>query len=94
MSDNMARGARRVKVGATLDPELVSAVDRYVEVHPDVDRSTVIDEALRLWYARQQDLAVERQLLAPRSRREQSEAQDWRSIRGAAAERMIRGRRR
>lgn len=89
----MARSARRVKIGATLDPELVAAVDRYVDAHPEIDRSTVIDDALRLWYARQQDLALERQLLAPRSARERSEAEGWRSIRRAATERMIRGRR-
>lgn len=93
MSDEMARGARRVKVGATLDPELIAAVDRYVDAHPDVERSTVIDDALRLWYASQQDLAMERQLLAPRSARERSDALAWRSIRRAAGERMIRGRR-
>lgn len=94
MSDEVVRSGRRVKVGATLDPELVAAVDRYVGAHPDVDRSKVIDEALRLWYAQQQDLAMERALRAPRSARERSEAEDWRAIRGAAAERMIRGRRR
>jgi metal-responsive CopG/Arc/MetJ family transcriptional regulator len=89
MSDEMARGPRRVKVGATLDPELVAAVDRYVEAHGETDRSAVIDDALRLWYARQQDLAMERALLAPRSKRELAEAEDWRRIRHAAAERMI-----
>ncbi len=85
----MARAARRVKVGATLDPDLIAAVDRYVGAHPDIDRSTVIDEALRLWYARQQDLAMERALLAPRSKRELAEAEDWRKIRHAATEQMI-----
>ncbi|MBI2982768.1 MAG: hypothetical protein HYY42_01020 [Chloroflexi bacterium] len=79
-----------MKVGATLDPELVAAVDRYVGAHPDIDRSTVIDEALRLWYARQQDFAMERQFAAPRSSRELAEAEDWRRIRHAAAERMIK----
>ncbi|MBI2325460.1 MAG: hypothetical protein HYU87_10935 [Chloroflexi bacterium] len=79
-----------MKVGATLDPELVAAVDRYVGAHPDIDRSTVIDEALRLWYARQQDFAMERQFAAPRSSRELAEVEDWRRIRHAAAERMIK----
>lgn len=89
----MARGARRVKVGATLDPGLVAAVDRYVDAHPDIDRSTVIDDALRLWYANQQDAAMERAFRAPRSARERSESEGWRAIRRAAGERMIRGRR-
>lgn len=86
----MARGPRRVKVGATLDPELVAALDRYVDAHPEVDRSAVIDDALRLWYARQQDLEMERQFAAPRSKRELAEAEDWRRIRHASGERMIR----
>jgi Arc/MetJ-type ribon-helix-helix transcriptional regulator len=90
MTDEMARNAHRVKIGATLDPELVAAVDRYVGEHPDLDRSSVIDDALRLWYAKQQDLAMERQLTAPRSARERAEAEGWRSIRRAATARMIR----
>ena len=92
MTDEMVRSARRVKVGATLDPELVAAVDRYVEEHPDSDRSGVIDEALRLWYARRQDEAMERQFSVPRSRRELAERQAWKSIQAAAAERVSRKR--
>lgn len=88
----MARSARRVKVGATLDPELVAAVDRYVEEHPGRDRSGVIDEALRLWYARRQDKAMERQFTAPRSRREIAERQAWKSIQAEAAELVFRKR--
>ncbi len=92
MTDEMTRPARRVKVGATLDPELVAAVDRYVEEHPGSDRSGVIDEALRLWYARRQDEAMERQFRAPRSRRETAERKGWKSVQAAAAERVFRTR--
>jgi metal-responsive CopG/Arc/MetJ family transcriptional regulator len=81
-----------VKVGATLDPELVAAVDRYVDEHPGRDRSSVIDEALQLWYARQQDEAMERQLLAPRSATERREAAAWARIRAAAAQRLFEKR--
>lgn len=92
MTDEMGRSARRVKVGATLDPELIAAVDRYVDDHPELDRSSVIDDALRLWYARQQDEAMEKQLLAPRSARERSEGRGWAAIRRAAATRRFGGR--
>ena len=85
----MARTGRRVKVGATLDPELIAAVDKYVDEHGDTDRSTVIDEALRLWYARQQELALERQLTAPQSARERAEGRRWASIRRASAARRF-----
>lgn len=40
---------RRVRVVANLDGELVRAVDRYVFAHARVERSTVIEEALREW---------------------------------------------
>lgn len=93
MTDNMGRSARRVKVGATLDPDLVAAVDRFVDEHPEVDRSAVIDDALRLWYARQQEQAMERQLLAAPSAREREEAKAWTSIRRAAAARRFGSRR-
>lgn len=85
----MGRSARRVKVGATLDPELIAAVDRYVGEHGDVDRSSVIDDALRLWYAQQQEQALERQLTAPRSARERAEGRAWASIRRASASRRF-----
>jgi Arc/MetJ-type ribon-helix-helix transcriptional regulator len=92
MSDEMTR-ARRVKVGATLDPEMVAEVDRYVADHPPLDRSAVIDEALRLWYARRQEDALQRQLTAPRSARERADAKAWKAIRRASAVRRPRERR-
>ncbi len=83
-------GRRRVKVGATLDPSLVRAVDAYVADHPDTDRSEVIDEALRLWYARQQRTAMEVQFAAPVSATEGRERASWRATRRAAALRTFR----
>ena len=85
----VAATRRRVKIGATLDPDLVGAVDAYVAAHPDVDRSEVLDEALRLWCERQQELAMERQFSAPRSQLENAERKAWRRIRTAAARRTF-----
>ena len=62
MSSKSSPTRRRVKVGATLDPDLVGAVDAYVTGHPGADRSAVIDEALRLWHEREQAAAMEQQL--------------------------------
>lgn len=92
MSDEMSVTVRRrrVKVGATLDPDLIGAVDLYVGVHPGVDRSAVIDDALRLWCTQQQDIAMERQLRAPRSKREDQERAAWQRIQAAAARRTFR----
>lgn len=83
-----AKRTPRVKVGATLDPDLVSAVDLYVAGNPGLDRSTVIDDALRLWQARQQDLAMERQL-AEDAARYDAERSGWKTIRKEAARRRF-----
>lgn len=80
----MSTTRRRVKVGATLDPELVAAVDAHVAGTPGTDRSAVIDEALRLWHERQQEVAMERQLREDAAHYD-AERAAWRRIRGAAA---------
>jgi metal-responsive CopG/Arc/MetJ family transcriptional regulator len=51
----------RIKVSVTLDPELLRAVDRFVQSHPGQDRCKVIDQALQQWYAHHQDTAMEAQ---------------------------------
>ena len=81
---------RRVRVSATIDGELLAAVDAAVEEQPGLDRSKVIEEALRLWYAREQERAMEAQYAAPRSELEERERADWQRIRSAAAERTFR----
>ena len=101
MSDNMSdmlssrrsNQRRRVKVGATLDPELVAAVDAHVARHPGLDRSTVIDEALRLWQEREQGAAMQRQIREDAKHYDDPERVEWRRIRDAAAARTF-GRRR
>ena len=91
MSDTMSVNRRRVKIGATLDPDLVAAVDAHVADTPGTDRSAVLDEALRLWQQRHQDLAMERQLREDAASYG-SEREDWRRIRRAAAVRRFGGR--
>ena len=51
----------RVKISATVDPELLDGVDAYIREQPGRDRSKVIDEALLLWLAQEQDRAMEAQ---------------------------------
>ena len=81
---------RRVKISATVDPILIRAVDSYVADHAGLDRSAVIDEALRLWCARQQALAMAAQYSA--SDVDEPPAEEWaawRAIQRAAAERFV-----
>jgi hypothetical protein len=78
-----------VKIGATVQPALLRAVDEYVARHPGYDRSAVIDEALLLWYAREQERAMREQFEAPDDV-PVDEHKAWRQIRRGAAERRLR----
>ena len=88
-----APNRRRVKIGATLDPDLVGAVDSYVAKHPGVDRSAVLDDALRLWQQREQDLAMERQIREDAPYHDDPDRVAWRHLRDAAAARTFTKRR-
>ena len=78
----------RVKVSVTLDPELLGAVDGFVQAHPGQDRSKVIDQALQQWYAQQQNIAMEAQFAGAEDAIAR-ERKAWRSIRRAAAPRRF-----
>ncbi len=78
----------RVKVSVTLDPELLEAVDGFVQGHPGQDRSKVIDQALQQWYGRQQEIAMEAQYAQPEDTIA-SEQTTWRAIRRTAATRRL-----
>jgi hypothetical protein len=80
----------RVKISATLDPELAAGVDAYVRKHPESNRGKVIDEALWLWFAREQDRAMEEQYAAPDDIPE-DELRQWNAVLKANA-RIASGR--
>jgi metal-responsive CopG/Arc/MetJ family transcriptional regulator len=80
---------RRVKISVTVEPALLREVDRYVEAHPETDRSKVMDEALYDWYARRQEEAMEAQYAAPISEEERAEREAWRAIRREAVNRLF-----
>ncbi|MBI4491274.1 MAG: hypothetical protein HY690_00570 [Chloroflexi bacterium] len=83
---------RRVKISATVDSELLHVVDDYVSQHQGLDRSKVIDEALALWYAREQERAMRAQFEAPQSPVEREERVAWRKLQAAAVERIFGSR--
>ena len=83
-------GMARAKVSVTLDPELLGAVDAYVESNPGQDRSKVIDQALQQWYARLQDSAMEDQFGRPEPSANSVEHTSWRAVRRAAAARRLK----
>ncbi len=91
VSGSMLKAAvnrRRPKIAATVDPTMLKAVDEWVQSHPGLDRSAVIDEALRLWYARMQEQAMLEQYSAP-DEVDPAEFEAWRRVRDAAAQRIL-----
>lgn len=81
---------KRAKIGSTIDAGLLRALDNFVAQHPELDRSKVIDEALRLWLAREQAKAMAEQFRGPRSTAEQEEQRAWHDIQTASARRILR----
>jgi metal-responsive CopG/Arc/MetJ family transcriptional regulator len=79
----------RAKVSVTVDPDLLRAVDAFVESNAGQDRSKVIDQALQQWYARLQDSAMEDQF-GPESSASSAQHTSWRAIRRAAAARRLK----
>jgi hypothetical protein len=79
---------RRAEISATLDLDLLASVDAYVAAHPELDRSAVINEALRLWRARELELAMEAQF-APPDGVDPTEQQAWDQLRRAALTRQL-----
>jgi hypothetical protein len=80
----------RVKVSVTVDPALLKAVDAYVQEHPELDRSTVFDSALLLWYGEEQEKAIAAQHRAPWSDEEREEHRFWRDVQVASIEKLSR----
>src|SRR5947209_3157015 len=78
----------RVKVTVTLDPELLGAVDGFVQSHPGQDRSKVIDQALHQWYSQRQETEMELQY-SHGGQRIGSERKAWWALRRAAASRRL-----
>ena len=79
----------RTKVSVTVDPRLMQAVDTFVAANPETDRGRVIEDALTLWLAHQQELAMEAQFAEPVSDEVRAERAAWRSIQAAAAARIF-----
>ena len=89
MPQQRATARRRIKISATVDPLLIQAVDAYA-AQTGLDRSAVIDEALTLWYARQQEAAMEAQYVGGEDERPPAEEWSaWRAIQHASAERLF-----
>jgi hypothetical protein len=78
------RAELRGKISISVDATLLRFADAYVAAHPGLDRSKVIDAALRQWCGRVQDAAMAAQYAEPIDDVTASELSDWRPIRNAA----------
>lgn len=77
----------RPRITVTVDADMLEEIDAYVRAHEGTDRSQVVDEALRCWYASVLHEALERQHSASRSPEELEERAAWKRIRAAQAAR-------
>ncbi len=85
----MATRTRR-RITVTVAPAMLEEVDSYVREHEGTDRSQVVDEALRCWYARLIHEALVKQHSAPKSPEELEERAAWRRIRAAQFPYLLR----
>ncbi len=82
----------RPRITVTVDADMLDEVDAYIREHRGTDRSQVVDEALRCWYARALNDALKQQHSAPKSAEELRERADWKRIRAAQRPRTARRR--
>ncbi|MDO8689811.1 MAG: ribbon-helix-helix domain-containing protein [Dehalococcoidia bacterium] len=80
----MARRTRP-RITVTIDPDLLDEMDTYIRKHSGMDRSRLVDEALRCWYAQKLREALVRQHSAPESPEELRERLAWKGIRAEQA---------
>ncbi len=78
----------KVKVTASLDGELVKAIDEFLGKFKTRSRSKFIEDVLRNWHKEQKKQEVERQIeeyYLSLSNEEQEEDRDWREIAAKSA---------
>ena len=59
--DSQTSSPTKIKVTASLDPELIKAIDGYLAQSNIRSRSRFIEDILRSWHHRQKKLEIERQ---------------------------------
>ncbi|HZS89955.1 MAG TPA: ribbon-helix-helix domain-containing protein [Chloroflexota bacterium] len=80
---------RRDKISVSVDPALLEEIDSFIQQHPTVTRSAIIDQALRLWRAQQREEALIRQYTTPLTPEQQDEQEAWHGIYRAAAQEVL-----
>jgi metal-responsive CopG/Arc/MetJ family transcriptional regulator len=78
----------RPRITVTVDPDMLDEMDAFIRDHEGTDRSQVVDQALRCWYAGVLAEALERQHAEPKSAEELEERAAWKRIRAAQLTRL------
>lgn len=86
--DSITSSSVKVKVTASLDAELIKAVDVYIKESKTKSRSHLIEDVLRSWYKEQKKQEIESQIeqyYLSLSNEEQKEDRQWRKIAAKSA---------
>lgn len=82
---------RRVKISATIDANLYSALSTFVQEHSDTTSlSRELDTALQLWQKEHLREAMRAQYQREQSPQEQQERRELRQLQRQAAQRLLR----
>lgn len=85
----MAENERREKISVSVDPTLLHEVDSFIAQNPDVTRSAVIDQALRLWRLQQREEALIRQYTTPLTPDQEEEQEAWDALHRGAIQSVL-----
>nr|HID60114.1 ribbon-helix-helix protein, CopG family [Desulfobacterales bacterium] len=83
-----ASSSVKVKVTASLDPELVKAIDEFLKEFKTRSRSQLIEDVLRRWHKEQKKREIESQIeeyYLSLSNEEQEEDRQWSKIAAQSA---------
>lgn len=89
--DTRTSSFAKVKITASLDPELVKEIDEYIKGSKVRSRSQLIENVLRDWYRKQKEREIENQIeqyYLSLSNDEKNEDRQWTKIAAESAKRL------
>ncbi len=89
--DTRTSSFAKVKITASLDPELVKEIDEYIKGSKVRSRSQLIENVLRDWYRKQKVCEIENQIeqyYLSLSNDEKGEDRQWTEIAAESAKRL------
>lgn len=84
-----ATDERRGKISVSVDAALLQEIDVFIQQHPDVTRSAIVEDALRLWRLRQREEALLLQYTTPLTPEQDEEQAVWTAFQRSAAQSVL-----